>query len=277
MLNLRLRLAAYAFLGTLLGACSSHGGSLPQSLPPVAPQLAVQSAASLDDASASTGPIAYIDDVNGILWTVNLSNDTIRRVGEQGVMLTDLGFDPKNHVLYGVSFNALYRVNTKTGTATVIGPLAINDANALVFDATGKGYVKGFQDTDLYSLDAANGDTRVIGKTGDWKSGGDLTFYNNRLVLSGYRGTLENTTKESIVTLNHDTGAVLGAVQTDLTQLYGLVSTSSDHLYGFANYSLYRIIPSAPTAPKRSVLLKNFQSSGVGQILGAAYDGNFQN
>ena len=65
----------------------------------------------------------------------------------------------------------------------------------------------------------------------------------------GIRGDLTGdlaTAKEAIVTLNHSTGAV---------------STSANHLYGFANTSLYQI--------------KNF-SGGVGQILGAAYNGNFQ-
>lgn len=275
--------AAIGVLAAVLSACSGQGGAVSQSaLPPVAmPQQDQQIAQTPDltpDALATaTGPIVYIDDVNGILWTVNLGNNTIHRVGPQDVILTDLGFDPRNHVLYGISFNEFYRVNTTTGRATPIGPLGIFDANALVFDLDGKGYTKGYNDTQLYAIDnVATGRVSLIGNTGAWKSAGDLTFYNDTLVLSGYTGTLTNATKESIVTLNRTTGAVVNFRQTNVENLYGLVSTSASHLYGFANESLYRVVPSATTVAGRTILLKNFNGSGVAQIMGAAYDGDFQ-
>ncbi|HEV3152685.1 MAG TPA: hypothetical protein VGZ02_02660 [Candidatus Baltobacteraceae bacterium] len=239
--------------------------------------MAIQAPSVAESFDASSGPLVYIDDVNGVLWTVNLSTNEMRRIGNQGVMLTDLAFDPKNHHLYGVSFNAFYEVNTTTGNATYIGSLGISDANALVFDANGKGYTEGFQNAMLWAIDNVNtGSVTSIGSTGNWKSGGDLTFYNNALILSGYRGTLQNSTKESIVTLNRNTGAVLSAVATNLTQLFGLVSTSTNHLYGFANTSLYRVVPAASEVSKRTVLIRNFKAAGVGQILGAAFNGNFQ-
>jgi len=284
------RLAGSCLLAALLSACSGGGGTVPQSpLPPVsmpAPEQQVaqepvqpeaEADATLNIPDAATGPIVYIDDIRGVLWTVNLATNTIHRVGSQGAVLTDLGFDPINHVLYGISFTGFGRVNTTTGLATYIGALGISDANALVFDSHGRGYTKGFNDTLLYAINnVATGRVSVIGHTGVWKSAGDLTFYNNTLVLSGYTGTLGNTTKEAIVTLNHTTGAVVSVAQTNVTNLYGLVSTGTGQLYGFANESLYRIFPSAPTVAKRAVLIKNFASSGVGQIMGAAYNGDFQ-
>lgn len=267
-------LAASGLLGAVLAACSGQGAAVPQgALPPISPQyqqLALEP-------NTTTGPIVYIGDSNGVLWTVNLSTNSIHRIGSEETILTDLAFDPINHVLYGISFNEFYRVNTTTGIATPIGPLGITDANALVFDLNGKGYTKGYLDTSLYAINSVStGKTSIIGSTGSWKSAGDLTFYNNTLVLSGFTGTLTNTTKESIVTLNRTTGAVISVAQTNLPLLYGLVSTSTSHLYGFANTSLYRIVPSAPTVAQRTVLIKNFATSGVAQIMGAAYNGNFQ-
>jgi hypothetical protein len=273
-------LVAICLLAAALSACSARGGAVAQGgllpLSSQTQQFAPDLPASLDGANSTTGPVIYIDDSNGILWTVNLSTLAIHRVGNQYYTLTDLGFDPINHVLYGVSFNAFWRVNTTTGLATYVGSLGIYDANALVFDANGKGYTKGFQDTKLYAINhVSTGQTSVIGSTGKWESAGDLTFYNNTLVLSGYTGDI-NTAKESIITLNPKTGAVQGVAQTDLVQLYGMVSTSANHLYGFAKTSLYRIFPTASTVAQRAVLLKNFAGTGVGQILGAAYNGNFQ-
>lgn len=276
-----IELTASCFLAAVLTACSGQGAAAPQGeLPPTPPedqQAALVPNSELDALATTTGPIVYIDDSNGVLWTVNLSTNTIHRIGSQETILTDLAFDPINHVLYGVSFNEFYRVNTTTGIATPIGPLGITDANALVFDVNGKGYSKGFNDTSLYAINnVATGRASLIGSTGLWKSAGDLTYYNNTLILSGFTGTMTTTTREAIVTLNRSTGAVLSVAQTNVTNLYGLVSTSASHLYGFANTSMYRIIPNAATVAQRSVLIKNFATSGVGQIMGAAYNGNFQ-
>jgi hypothetical protein len=271
-------LAASYLLAAVLSACSAHGGAVPQGgLPPMTTQpqqLTPDSVAAVDN--STTGPIVYICDINSVIWKLNLSTLAIQRVGnESTTMLTDLAFDPINHVLYGVSFSIFFSVNTTTGFAQAIGSLGINDANALVFDKNGKGYTAGYLDTELYAVNAANGTTSVIGNHGNWESAGDLTFYNNTLILSGYTGDL-NTAKEALVTLNPSTGAVVHVAQTNLVQLYGLVSTSTNHLYGFANTSLYQLFPGASTVAGRSKLIKNFATSGVGKILGAAYNGNFQ-
>jgi hypothetical protein len=274
------RLAACALPAAILAACSGHGGPIPQGgLPPMTTQaqpFASESFSALDEQNATTAPIFWIGDSNGEIWKINLSTLAITRVGTEETLLTDLAFDPINHALYGISFNEFYRVSTSTGIATPIGQLGINDANALVFDKNGRGLTKGYQDTQLYAItNVATGQASFIGNTGKWESAGDLTFYNSTLVLSGYTGDL-TTAKEAIVTLNPSTGAVQHVAQTNVVQLYGLVSPSTNHLYGFAGTSMYQLFPGAATAAQRAVLVKNFSGSGVGQILGAAYNGNFQ-
>lgn len=275
------RLAAFAVLAALLGACSSQGiqgtpqqpllPTLPQQVQPQSPDASIAQA----DATATTGPIVFICDNNGKLFTLNLGTDAVHFVGFTGAALTDLGFDPKNHVLYGITFDSFFRVSTTTGKITFIGNLGINDANALVFDANGKGYVKGFTDTELYTVNVATGAVSPIGPTGKWESAGDLTFYNNTLLLSGFTGP-DPFVKDSLVTLDHTTGAVISVKPMNLALLYGLVSTAPGKLYGFANTSLYKLNPAAPTAAGRATLIKDLAPSGVGQITGAAYNGNFQ-
>lgn len=273
----------YACVAALLGACSSsHNSVVPQAPQSFSRESQVvapadELAQQLPDQSATTtGPIVYISDVNTKLWTVNLTTKAVHFVGFTGPALSDLGFDPINHVLYGVTFTTFYRVSTVTGRATMVGFLGIADANALVFDARGRGYTKGFMDTQLYTINnVATGRVTRIGSTGAWKSAGDLTFYNKALVLSGFTGA-NPYLLDSLVFLNRSTGAVLSVRATNLKILYGLVSTGPNLLFGFANTSLYRLFPSASTVAGRAVLIKNLAPNGVGQIFGAAFNGNFQ-
>jgi hypothetical protein len=226
---------------------------------------------------ATTGPVVYISDAAHRLWTVNIDAKTIHLVGNLRVPITDLGFDPVNHALYGVSSTGFYRINTTTSHATFIGSLGISNARALVFAAAGRGYTKGHLDTNLYTINnIATGRVTKIGSTSPWKSAGDLTFYNGSLVLSGYTGTYNPADRDSLVFISRTTGAVSSVRATNLKLLSGLVATAPGALYGFSNTSLYRLFPNESTVAGRSVLLKNFASSGVGQISGAAYNGYYQ-
>ncbi|MBV8639008.1 MAG: hypothetical protein JO322_13070 [Candidatus Eremiobacteraeota bacterium] len=265
----------------MLAACSGS-----KTYVPAGPQMAPQAVQPLSSAEAVTeelqpdagtsGPIVYICDTNTKLWTVNIATKTVHFVGYLHAQLTDIGFDPVNHVLYGIDFYSFYRVSTTTGRATFIGSLGITDANALVFDAHGRGYTKGFRDTSLYAINnVATGHVTSLGSTGAWESAGDLTFYDGQLVLSGFTGP-DPYGLDSLVFLNRSNGAVLGVHPTNLSLLYGLVATAPGVMYGFANTSLYRIFPTASTTAGRTVLLKNLASEGVQQITGSAYNGYYQ-
>ena len=278
------RLAAFAVLAALLGACSSQGiqsvpqqpllPTLPQQVQPQGPDA---SAAQEADANATTGPIVYLCDSNNKLWTLNLGTDAMHFVGYTGAALTDLAFDPKNHVLYGISFSGFYSVSTTTGQATYIGYPGTFDLNALVFDANGRGYTAGYTETNLYAINnVATGVVSLIGSNGKWVSAGDLTFYNNTLVESAYTGADTGANKDSLVTLNRTTGAVVSVKATDVVNLFGLVSTGTGKLYGFANTALYKLNPAATTVAGRATLIKDFAATGIGNIYGAAYNGNFQ-
>ena len=61
-------------------------------------------------------------DNAGSLYTITLGAYAFRRIGSESVSLTDPGFDPEAHQLYGISFTNFYRIDT-TATATLVGPL----------------------------------------------------------------------------------------------------------------------------------------------------------
>jgi len=219
--------------------------------------------------NAVAGPPVYICDINSRLWKITTGTNTIKFIGKEGVQLTDLGIDPVNHVLYGVSYSALYRVSETTGRATFIARLGISTANALVFAKNGLGFTAGNNDYGLYDL-TASGRFGYVGSMYPFTSSGDLTFYDGYLVLSGQVGASNSSEPDDLVLLDPANGAPLEAVNTGLRILFGLYSPGKNELYGFANTSLYHFT-------SRVLLVKNFRSAGVGEIYGAAYDGYFQN
>jgi hypothetical protein len=222
---------------------------------------------------ASAGATIYVCDINDNLWTVTLGTYKLHYVGNLGVWLTDIAFNPKDGKLWGVSFTTFYTVDTSTGRAKPFGSTALSDINALVFDKNGVGYFEGFASNELYAavLDVAKPYYVGIGATGKYESAGDLTWYNGALVLSG---TVGGSTKETLVQLNATNGHVVATAATDLQLLYGLSTVGGNALYGFANTSLYRIYPAEKNVAKRTVLIKNFASEGLGEAAGAAYKGD---
>lgn len=234
------------------------------------------------DSAAVSGPTIYVDDVSGNLATINLGTYAVHFIGNAGVQLTDIAFHPKTHTLYGVSFSSFYSINKTTGHATFIGYLGVSDVNALVFNSLGKAFSAGFSSNELYTINVSTGKVSVVGRMGSYVSGGDLTFYNDQLVLTGVKRCCTTTTPYSLVALNENTGAVVGTpVPINSKDVWGIVSTGKNELFGLGitapgtTPALYKFEPSNP-AGKRDILLKNLKSSGLGQIWGAAYDGNYQ-
>lgn len=227
------------------------------------------------DPTAKAGPVIYVTDTAGHLATVTLGTYAVHIIGSEGAALTDIAFNPKDGQLYGLSFTSFYRLNRSTGKATLIGSLGISDANALVFNGQGVGYTEGVNSSELYTINSKTGHATAIGSTKPFKSAGDLTFYNGGLVLSGYQGSLTNTTPDTLLLLNPRTGAILATSALKLANLFGIVCTSKDVLYGFAGTSVYQLFPNQSNIEKRAVLLKNLSGKGLTKIYGAAYDGYF--
>jgi hypothetical protein len=95
----------------------------------------------------AAGPILWVDDDQGEIGKVDVSTGQVTLVGNAGVVLTGIAFDPHGN-LFGVSFNSFYSINSKTGVASAIGILGTGGTNALVFSNAG---------TSGYSVDPSTG------------------------------------------------------------------------------------------------------------------------
>jgi hypothetical protein len=146
-------------------------------------------------------------------------------------------------------------------------------------------YFAGYRSNRLYKVNVDTGRVAVIGLTGQFYSAGDLTFYNDRLVMSANYRTKDPTasTNNYLVTLNPRNAAIIGQpALMNIHQLYGLASTGKNELYGLAGVgttntpALYQLFPAAATAPKRDKLLRSLSGTGLSLIVGTAYNGNFQ-
>jgi hypothetical protein len=80
----------------------------------------------------AAGPILWVDDDQGEIGKVDVSIGQVTLVGNAGVVLTDIAFDPHGN-LFSVSFNTFYSINSNTGVASAIGFLGTGGTNALVF------------------------------------------------------------------------------------------------------------------------------------------------
>lgn len=276
LMNQLFRFGMFLTMMVALLSTGAYSQSLQDAQRPVAAPPAADPSAGTGDPSATAGPVIYVTDAAGHLATVTLGTYAVHIIGSLGAQLTDIGFNPKDGQLYGVSFTSFYRINRTTGKATLIGSLGINDANALVFDGQGVGYTEGVNSSELYTINPSNGHVTAVGSTKPFKSAGDLTFYNSGLVLSGYtQSNLTNGTDDTLVLLNPKNGAVLAYSELKIANLFGIVCTGKDTLYGFAGLSLYALYPDQTNIEKRAVLLKDLSGKGLAQIYGAAYDGYF--
>jgi hypothetical protein len=265
----------------LLAACATNLTPAPQRVPSSAAAMGSRISSARDSRgipAAPSAPLAtstplppplYVTDANGVLWTVTTSGKKVRQVGSEGVVLTDIAFDPKDGDLYGVSFTDFYRVNKRTGSTTHIGSTGLDGANALIFDRDGHAFTASYDTTGLYSLNVKTGAATLIGSNGYWNSAGALTFYNGRLVLSG---TVPDS--YALVWLDARNGKIQKTVTLAIGSLYGLASVAKNVLYGFAGTDFYRIIPNAKDIHKRTSLIVDLDALNpdVAQIYGSTYE-----
>ncbi|HTS55903.1 MAG TPA: hypothetical protein VMH03_00055 [Terriglobales bacterium] len=278
---------AVAFTRTMFGiffalvialiSVGAHAQS-PQDLADPTPPPTPDATAEVAEPSVAAGPTVYVTDSAGRLATVTLGTYVVHIIGSEGVVLTDIGFNPKDGQLYGVSYTNFYRVNRTTGKATLIGSLGIRDATALVFDGQGVAFTAAGNSPELYTINLKTGHASPFASTTYFASAGDLTFYNGYLMESGY---LLDTSDPYLVLLNPTTGKLeLYAALNDppIPNLLGLVCTGKDKLYGFAGTSVYQFLLTPTTGTPTTlttVPLKSLAGKGLAQIWGAAYDGYF--
>lgn len=201
-------------------------------------------------------PILYTHDAVGNLATVDAGTGIVTIIGNMGIGLTDIAFDPDGN-LFGVDYNNLYSINPITAATTLIGPLLLPNVstNALVF--RGDGVLFGANNTNLFTVNTATGVATVIGPTG-W-SAGDLAFNGGALYLTGMSNDL--------IEVNPGTGAgtIIGPL--GFMNVFGLATATDGLLYGATGTKIITI----NTTTGAGTLLSMFGGQGLGNAYGLAY------
>jgi len=215
-------------------------------------------AAALAMAGATASPILWIDDSSGNIGTVDVATGTATLIGNSGVVLTDIAFDPSGN-LYGISFTNLYKINKTTGAATNVGSLGIGDANALVFRSDGTLFAAGFASTNLYTVNTTTGAATSLGSDG-FSSAGDLAFNGGNLFLSSSGGDLIRIDLGSLAA-SADVGPL------GFSNVFGLATANNGVLYGVAGTQIF----SVNTSTGHGTAVVNYLGGPLGAANGTAF------
>lgn len=203
----------------------------------------------------------WVATLNHELIAVDVATGDAVLVGTFEPDLYDIAFSPLGE-LYGVTRRDLYRVNTETGAATLVGAFDLGSTvgiNALTFDSEGTLFAASSQRGNLYQIDTANGDGSLIGPLGVG-SAGDVTFDRlGRLVLT--------TSTNRLYEINTDTGAATLIGPLNISGVYGVARAPNGQLYGVAD----REILAVDTITGESNVIWDYSTSGWGDGGGAAF------
>ena len=230
------------------------------------PKSAVYTIAGADIAGGSftataSPPVFYVvDDTQ--LALLDVANKTITIVGNTGVFLNDIAFDPSGN-LFGVSGHQLYSINPATAAATPLAsPMGIVDTTPLVFSDSGTLYTA---NTSLCTVNPLTGMGAVIGAGGDaYQASGDLSFFGDQLFLT----SAYNATTDSLVRLDAATGAGVQLGPIGFLAVYGLATNDDVTLYGFSGSKVIKI---DTTTGAGSLVWDTNNLNGLGTINGAAF------
>lgn len=213
---------------------------------------------SLGSASpAYTASVLHTHDDVGILATVDVGTGDVDVIGNMGVVMTDIAFNPSGE-LFGIDFNQVYQINEQNADVSVVGPHGIPGGNALVFGEDGTLYGAGGS-TSLFSINPNSGSSTAIGNIG-FDSAGDLAFNSGNLFMS--------STSNELIQINLENGATGTAVgPLGFTGVYGLATADDGLLYGLAGTEALLVNPTTGSAT--SVL--DFSGEGVGPAFGSSF------
>jgi hypothetical protein len=204
----------------------------------------------------------WIDDSNGNIGVVNSATGNVTMVGNSGVGLTDIAFDPSGS-LWGIDFGTLYTVNTGTGAATSVGAFGGNvSLNGLTFGSDGTLYGSGAAG-NLYSINTSTGAATNIGSAGlGLSSAGDLAFNGGKLFES-----MTNGSSSYLASIDPVTGAgtLIGTLAGD-AGVYGLVTGDDGQLYAADGTEIYSVDPNTALMTAAS----NYAGQGLAGANGAA-------
>ena len=206
--------------------------------------------------SAFAGTMVWVSDSNAVLGTVDVNTGNVNVIGNMGVPMVDIAFDPNGN-LYGVSGGNLYRIDPSTAATTLIGGGGI-PGDSLAFDSGGILYTA---TSSLYTVDVSTGATSLVGNGGDiYNSSGDLAFISDNLYLSS-----STASGDTLVRIDRTTGdgTLIGDI--GIGVVWGLATDNYIDLYGVAGTSIFSI----STVTGASGPIVEFGGQGIGMVFGA--------
>jgi PEP-CTERM motif len=215
------------------------------------------------DPAPPSGPL-YIDDANGNIGTVNLSNDAVTVLGNSGQDLTDIAFTANGN-LYGTTFTGLYSINKTTGAATSAGSYGAagdSDMNSLVGAGSGL-YAASAGDTKLYAVDVSPFAVTALSGSTSGNSAGDLAF---TATAGALYETLSNGNLDKITIAGSTiSSTVIGNMGLD--DVFGLATGDNGVTYAVAGTEIYSIdLSTAALTP-----LLDYSGHGLGSANGTAF------
>lgn len=219
---------------------------------------AVLMGGALGSASAST--TLWLSDDRGNIGTVHTGTGAVHKVGNAGVVMTDIAISPGGD-LYGVSGTSqLFHINPFTAHSTFVGNLG-QSVNSLTFSTSGVLYAAG---QALFTINVGTGLAHLVGSAGDpYNSSGDLSFYQGQLFLSSAPTAAGEG--DHLFRLDAASGAGTDLGATSVAGLYGLAADDTV-LYGLAGNQVYTVNP----LTHATQFLVAMHGDGLGPVWGAA-------
>ncbi len=187
---------------------------------------------------SASNNLVYIHPANsGIVATLDVKTGAVRVIGNANQAFTDIALDPSGN-LFGMTFNQLFRVNTSTAAATLVGTHTVPGGNGLTFASNGTLYASGAFGLTLHTINPTTAATTTLG-TVSGISSGDLAFHDGSLYFS-VQG--DNSTDFLIRVNLSNVSASTFVGPFGVPRMFGLISKGGV-LYGASDTTLYTINP----------------------------------
>jgi hypothetical protein len=136
----------------------------------------------------------YSDVEDSNVWKIDEETGAMELVGNAGVGLHGLAYDPTTETLYGCGTSELYIINQETADATTIGSFGISSGLmiGIACDMDGKIYGEDLGTDSLYEIDSSTGVATLIGPLGiNINYAQDIAYDKDKDVLysTGYKGS----------------------------------------------------------------------------------------
>ncbi len=132
-----------------------------------------------------------VEDSN--IWQIDEETGAMYLIGNAGVGLNGLAYDPSTDTLYGCGSADLFIINQETGDATTVGAFGTGGLMiGIACDTSGKIYGEDLGTDSLYDINPATGEATLIGAIGiNLNDAQDIAYDKDHDILysTGYKGS----------------------------------------------------------------------------------------